>query len=58
MELQNDAVWWDLFPSVNFDDKVCIEFKSGESIVLKHLYADDSELFDIDWQNVADCFEV
>jgi len=58
MELQNDAVWWDLFPSVSFDDKVCIEFKNGESIVLKHLYADDSELFDIDWQNVADCFEV
>jgi hypothetical protein len=51
-------MWKSLFPDVSFNDKVCIEFIDGNSIVLKHLYFDDSALETIDWDKVTNCFEV
>jgi hypothetical protein len=49
--------WQIKFPDVSFDDKVCI-ITPDETVVLKHLYHDASELDLIDWDNVLECFEV
>ena len=51
-------VYHDLFPDVNFDDKIAVRFKSGREIVLKHLYFDASELEKINWNDVSECWEV
>ena len=50
--------WCELFPNVSFTDKICVEFKNGESIVIKGLYYDESELHEIEWSSVKECFEV
>jgi|DEB0MinimDraft_4_1074332.scaffolds.fasta_scaffold212808_2 hypothetical protein len=51
-------VWVHKFPDVSFTDKVCVEFGDGSARVFKHLYHDDSELHEVDWQQVVAVYEV
>lgn len=51
-------LWEQKFPNVSFTDKVCVEFLDGTAMVCKHLYHDDAVLYDIDWSQVVEVYEV
>ena len=50
-------IWQEKFPEVSFNDKVTILFEDGTEETLKHLYL-HSDLSDIDWSRVVECWEV
>lgn len=52
------TIFEELFPDVSFNDKVCVVFKDGNQQEFTHLYYDNSELNQLDWADVADCFEI
>lgn len=51
-------IYESLFPSINFNDKVCVVFKDGNQQEFTHLYYDNSVLNQLDWTDVVDCFEI
>lgn len=53
-----DAPWTRKFPDVSFNDKVVVVFSDGSLKNLKHLYHDNSELHEIDWDSVSQCHEI
>lgn len=52
-----DNEWNAMFPHVSFTDKVAVII-DGQTKVIKHLYYNDEELNNINWDNVSDCFDV
>lgn len=50
-------IWQEMFPNVDFTDKICIEYSDG-SKEIRHLYQDDWVLNVVDWASVVDCFEI
>lgn len=56
--MSDDTLWEKKFPYVSFNDKVCVEFIDGTEMVCKHLYHDDAVLYDIDWSQVVEVYEV
>jgi len=51
-------IWQEMFPNVDFTDKICIEYSDGSREEIKHLYLDEWVLDEVDWSTVVDCFEV
>lgn len=51
-------VWKQKFPDVSFTDKICVVFEDGSAMVVKHLYHDDSLLYEINWSNVSEIYEI
>tara|TARA_R110000751_G_scaffold26104_1_gene70291 strand:+ start:995 stop:1186 length:192 start_codon:yes stop_codon:yes gene_type:complete len=51
-------IWQEMFPNVDFTDKIYIEYSDGSAEKIKHLYHDDWVLDEVDWSTVVDCVEV
>lgn len=51
-------IWQEMFPNVDFTDKICIKYSDGSLEEIKHLYQDEWVLDVIDWDSVVDCFEI
>ena len=50
--------WKRKFPEVRFTDKVCVTYEDGTDELVKHLYYNNSRLFQINWNNVVECCDV
>lgn len=59
-EFKSNEIWEEKFPEVSFTDKVVVLYNDGSLEKIKHLYLDENQiiLHEIDWDEVAQCFDV